>query len=35
METFAGAGHMLPLECSARVAEEILQLCADIDQASA
>ncbi len=31
METFDGAGHMLPLECSAQVAEAILQLCVEVD----
>ena len=35
IETFDGAGHMLPLECSAQVAEAILQLCAEVDELSA
>ncbi len=35
METYDGAGHMLPLECSAQVAEAILQLCAELDELSA
>jgi pimeloyl-ACP methyl ester carboxylesterase len=35
METFAGVGHMLPLERSGQVAEQILALCAEVDGRSA
>ena len=34
METFANAGHMLPLECSEEVAERILALCSEIAASS-
>ena len=34
METFEGAGHMLPLECSAEVAEQILQLADELEPTS-
>jgi pimeloyl-ACP methyl ester carboxylesterase len=35
METFAGAGHMLPVERSEQVAEQILALCGELEGRSA
>ena len=34
LETFANAGHMLPIECSDEVAERILGLSAEIEDRS-